>query len=143
MAPNAPTKVFIVDDSAIVRERLIALLAELPNVEIAGEAARASDAIAGIREHSPDVVVLDVSMPGGSGIRVLETIKKEPRSPLTIMLTNLDQPQYRQRCLKLGADYFIDKSSNFQQVIEIVRDFVPPTPPTNRPLSAPNGSATT
>ena len=124
MTPCAPTKVFIVDDSAIVRERLIELLADLPNVQIAGQAGLAVDAIAGIRAQSPDLVVLDISMPGGSGIGVLETIKKQPKAPVTIMLTNFVQPQYRQRCMQLGADYFLDKSS-FERVLEIVRDFVP------------------
>jgi DNA-binding NarL/FixJ family response regulator len=109
----------------MVRERLIELLADLPNVQIAGQAGLAVDAIAGIRAQSPDLVVLDISMPGGSGIGVLETIKKQPKAPVTIMLTNFVQPQYQQRCMQLGADYFLDKSSNFERVIEIVRDFVP------------------
>jgi DNA-binding NarL/FixJ family response regulator len=127
MTPPVQTKVFVVDDSAIVRERLIALLTEVPNVTIAGEAEMARDAIAGIQRQRPDVVVLDISMPGGSGIQVLETVKKEKLAPMVIMLTNFDHPQYRQRCMQLGADHFFDKSSNFERVIEIVRDFHPAT----------------
>jgi DNA-binding NarL/FixJ family response regulator len=125
MTPVVSTKVFIVDDSAIVRERLITLLAEVPNVTIAGEAEMARDAIAGIQHQRPDIVVLDISMPGGSGIQVLETVKKSQPAPVVIMLTNFDHPQYRQRCMQLGADHFLDKSSNFERVIEIVRDFHP------------------
>ena len=123
MTPLASTKVFVVDDSVIVRERLITLLGELPNVTITGEAEKARDAIAGIQKARPDIVVLDISMPGGSGIQVLETLKKERPSPMVIMLTNFDQPQYRQRCMQLGADHFLDKSSNFERVIDIVREF--------------------
>jgi two-component system, OmpR family, response regulator len=123
MTPPVSTKVFVVDDSAIVRERLITLLTEVPNVTIAGEAEMARDAIAGIQRHRPDVVVLDISMPGGSGIQVLETVKKDKPAPMVIMLTNFDHPQYRQRCMQLGADHFLDKSNNFERVIEIVRDF--------------------
>ena len=123
MTPLASTKVFVVDDSVIVRERLITLLSEVPNVTITGEAEKARDAIAGIQKARPDIVVLDISMPGGSGIQVLETVKKERPSPMVIMLTNFDHPQYRQRCMQLGADHFLDKSSNFERVIEIVREF--------------------
>lgn len=125
MTPAVSTKVFIVDDSAIVRERLITLLAEVPNVTIAGEAEMARDAIAGIKRQQPDIVVLDISMPGGSGIQVLEAVKKAQPAPVVIMLTNFDHPQYRQRCMQLGADHFLDKSSNFERVIDIVREFHP------------------
>jgi DNA-binding NarL/FixJ family response regulator len=125
MTPCASTKVFVVDDSAIVRERLITLLAEVPNVTIAGEAEMARDAIAGIERQHPDIVVLDISMPGGSGIQVLEKIKKDRPAPMVIMLTNFDHPQYRQRCMQLGADHFLDKSNSFERVIEIVRQFQP------------------
>jgi len=109
---------------------LITLLAEVPHVTIAGEAEAARDAIAGIQSKRPDIVVLDISMPGGSGIKVLEAVKKDQPAPLVIMLTNYDHPQYRNRCMQLGADHFLDKSSNFERVIEIVRDFTPaPCPP--------------
>jgi DNA-binding NarL/FixJ family response regulator len=130
MTPVVSTKVFVVDDSTIVRERLITLLAEVPNVTIAGEAEMARDAISGIQSKRPDIVVLDISMPGGSGMKVLEAVKKDRPAPMVIMLTNFDHPQYRNRCMQLGADHFLDKSSNFERVIEIVRDFTPPpTPP--------------
>lgn len=125
MTRLAPTKVFVVDDSTIVRERLITLLAEVPHVTIAGEAEMARDAIAGIQSKRPDIVVLDISMPGGSGIKVLEAVKKDQPAPMVIMLTNFDHPQYRHRCMQLGADHFLDKSSSFERVIEIVRDFTP------------------
>jgi DNA-binding NarL/FixJ family response regulator len=123
MTPLVSTRVFVVDDSAIVRERLITLLGEVPNVTIVGEAEKARDAVAGIQRVSPDIVVLDISMPGGNGIQVLETVKKKQPSPMVIMLTNFDHPQYRKRCIQLGADHFLDKSSSFERVIEIVRDF--------------------
>jgi DNA-binding NarL/FixJ family response regulator len=95
----------------------------VPNVTITGEAEKARDAIAGIQKARPDIVVLDISMPGGSGIQVLETLKKDRPSPMVIMLTNFDHPQYRQRCMQLGADHFLDKSNNFERVIDIVREF--------------------
>src|SRR5687768_8979265 len=100
MTPVVSTKVFVVDDSTIVRERLITLLAEVPNVTIAGEADMARDAITGIQSKRPDIVVLDISMPGG-GMKVLEAVKKDRPAPMVIMLTNFDHPQYRNRCMQL------------------------------------------
>src|SRR5436190_509507 len=70
-------RIFLADDSVIVRERLTTLLLELPEVEIVGEAATAGDAMKSIRELRPDVVILDIQMPGGSGIDVLRTIRRE------------------------------------------------------------------
>jgi len=132
MTPPVPTKVFVVDDSAVVRERLITLLAEVPNVTIVGEAERPSEAIAGIQRQRPDIVVLDISMPGGSGLQVLETVKKDKPAPMVIMLTNFDHPQYRNRCMQLGADHFLDKSNSFERVIEIVRSFHPAALPASQ-----------
>ena len=112
---------FVADDSPIVRERLISLLMELPNVEVVGETRVALEAIDSIRRLKPTAVVLDISMPGGGGMSVLETIKKDDEAPLVIMLTNFSNEPYRRRCLQLGADYFFDKSSEFEKVIQVLR----------------------
>lgn len=120
MKPQACSKVFVADDSPIVRERLISMLTELPNVEIVGETGVALDAIDSIRRLKPTAVVLDISMPGG-GMSVLETIKKDDEAPMVIMLTNFSNEPYRRRCLQLGADYFFDKSSEFEKVIQVLR----------------------
>ena len=121
MKPIVRSKVFVADDSPIVRERLISLLTELPNVEVVGETGVALDAIDSIRRLKPTAVVLDISMPGGGGMSVLETIKKEDQAPMVIMLTNFANEPYRRRCLQLGADYFFDKSSEFEKVIQVLR----------------------
>ena len=118
--------VFIVDDSAVVRERLVSMLADLPSVDVLGQADLAFEAISTIRRLKPDVVILDISMPGGSGIQVLETLRRESFCPVMIMLTNFAHEQYRQKCFQLGADYFFDKSSEFDKVVEVLR--APPGP---------------
>ena len=117
--PRKP--VFIVDDSPVVRDRLVAMISELPNVEVVGQADIAFEAIDSIRQLRPAVVVLDISMPGGSGMYVLESIKKERPGPTVIMLTNFAHEQYRQKCLQLGADYFFDKTTEFERVTEVLR----------------------
>jgi DNA-binding NarL/FixJ family response regulator len=121
MKADVRSKVFVADDSPTVRERLISLLTELPNVEVVGQTGAAVEAIDSIRRLKPTAVVLDISMPGGGGMLVLETIKKEDHAPMVIMLTNLSHESYRRKCIQLGADYFFDKSNEFEKVIQVLR----------------------
>jgi DNA-binding NarL/FixJ family response regulator len=59
-------------------------------------------------------------MPSGSGISVLEEVKRRGKSPVVIMLTNYPYPQYRKKCMDAGADYFFDKSNEFHKVTEVL-----------------------
>ena len=113
-------KVFIADDSREIRKRIMAMLSDLKNIEMMGEAENVQDAIKSIREFGPDVVILDIRMPGGSGIDVLKTIEKRNESPVIIILTNYPHSQYRKRCMEAGADFFFDKSGEFEKIIEVV-----------------------
>lgn len=88
---------FIADDSEEVRNRLNEMLSEIPGVEIIGEAGEGGEAIRDIRERKPDVVIQDIRMPGGSGIDVLQAIKRGDPAPTVIMLTNYPYPQYRKK----------------------------------------------
>ena len=117
---HRPLTVFLVDDSPLVRERLGALLAKVDGVQIAGSAEDAIAAARGIRRCKPDVVVLDISMPGGNGIALLATIKELKPSPLAVMFTNFPYPQYRDECSRLGADYFFDKTFEFEKIIDTI-----------------------
>lgn len=113
---NHPIKVFIADDSRIVLERLITLLEELTGVEIVGQAENVTEAIRDIRNLQPDVAILDIHLPDGNGIDVLRQIKQDGAGPIVIILTNYPYPGYRQRCLQAGADFFLDKSTEFDQI---------------------------
>lgn len=114
-------KVLIADDSTLVRERLVALISELETVELVGQAGNAREALRVIQRLRPDVVILDIRMPGGSGIQVLEAIKTSTAAPVVIMLTAFPYPQYRKKCLELGADYFLDKTTEFDHVAKVLR----------------------
>jgi DNA-binding NarL/FixJ family response regulator len=118
-------KIFIADDSAVVRERLKEMLSEIPEVKIIGQAEDGLQATNLIEELNPDVVVLDIRMPRGNGIDVLEKIKKNNPALIVIMLTNYPYPQYRKKCMKAGADYFFDKSSEFEKVTEVLEKLIP------------------
>ena len=108
--------VFIADDSATVRDRLTSLLSDMPTVEVVGQAADAAEAIQAIQQLKPDVVILDIRMPAGSGIGVLRSLAHKPEKPKFIMLTNYPFLQYRKTCLEAGASYFFDKSSEFEKI---------------------------
>ena len=118
-------KVFIVDDSKVVRERLVAMLSEHPEIEVVGQAEDAFSAIEAIPHLNPDVVILDIYMPGSAtGMYVLERIRRERNAPVIIMLTNYSYEQYRKRCLDAGAAFFFDKSTEFEKVPEVLKALI-------------------
>ncbi len=117
-------KVFVVDDSPLVRERLVLLLSEVEGVDVVGSADSADEGIKGISSSKPDVAVLDIRMPAGNGITVLERIKQQVSPPTVIMLTNYPYPQYRKKCMDAGADYFFDKSGEFHKVTDVLERMV-------------------
>lgn len=114
-------KVLLVDDSPMVRERLKAMLSELPDVESIGQAKGSVEAMYSFQNLNPDVVILDIQMPDGNGIGVLEKVKKAKQPPMVIVFTNQSYPQYRKRCIDAGADFFFDKSSEFDKVAEVLK----------------------
>jgi DNA-binding NarL/FixJ family response regulator len=105
-------KVVLVDDSIELRNLVKDLLADVPALEIAGEAGDAPEAIDLITALRPDAVILDISLPSGSGIGVLRRIKQLQPAPLVIVLTGLGTPEYRIACENAGADYYFDKTSD-------------------------------
>jgi DNA-binding NarL/FixJ family response regulator len=115
-------KVFIADDSPIIRERLKAMLSEVPQVEISGQAQDVPEAIKSIQELKPDVVILDIRMPGGSGIEVLKSIKEDLPDIKVIVFTNYPYPQYRKKCMESGADFFFAKSTPFEEVVNAINE---------------------
>jgi len=112
-------KVFIADDSPVLRERLNSMLSELPGIKVIGQTGNVLEAIQSIQALHPDAVILDICMSGGSGIDVLENIKTSSGPPVVIMLTNYSDPQYRKKCMALGAEYFFDKSAEFKKARKV------------------------
>lgn len=117
-------KIFIADDSALMREQIKAALSELKGIEIVGQAQNVPEAMESIQQLKPDVVILDIRMPGGSGIDVLREIKKYKKAPVVIMLTNYPYPQYRKKCMELGAELFFDKSTDFEKIREVLKSII-------------------
>lgn len=114
-------RVYIADDSDGFRTRLTAMLSKVDGVNIIGQAGNVREALDGITALRPDVVILDIKMPGGSGIEVLQHIKNEFPETVVIILTNYPYPEYREKCLHEGADHFFVKSLEFTKVIDTLR----------------------
>jgi len=118
-------KVFIADGSSLLRRQLVELLCELEGLEVIGQARDAHETLSAIRALKPDVVTLDVQMPGGSGIDVLKKIRQDDPALVVIMLTNHASTPYRKKCLQAGADFFVDKAFGINEVKQIVQDLSP------------------
>jgi DNA-binding NarL/FixJ family response regulator len=114
-------KIFIVDDSAVFRERLIEMLSGIPGLKVIGQAQNAQEAIKDVKKLKPDMVILDVRMLGTNGIDIIKNIKKNKLAPIIIILTNYPYPQYKKKCMEAGADFFFDKSTEFHKVIEVLK----------------------
>jgi DNA-binding NarL/FixJ family response regulator len=113
-------KVFLVEDSLVVRDRLRGMLASIADVELAGEADNEADAVREIYAVRPDVVILDFSLASGNALGVLNQIRNRPIAICAIVLTNYAYPQYREKCMALGADYFLDKTSGIKTLEELL-----------------------
>jgi two-component system, NarL family, response regulator DevR len=108
--------VYIVDDSEAMRQRLAESVADIAGVEIVGQSGDPFEALDSIGKSHPDVVILDIRLPGRNGIDVLKDIKKESPAPIVIMITNYPYRQYRQGSMAAGADYFFSKTDEFEMI---------------------------
>ena len=119
-----PLEVVLVDDSELIRRRLAASVAAVSGV---GTIREAHDVPAGLRlleVAEPDVLVLDIEMPGQSGIDLLKIAKRRAYASVVIMLSVHDHPVLRQKCLDLGADFYFHKLTEFDKVATVCQEMV-------------------
>ena len=114
-------KVFVVEDSPAVRERLVEMINDICGMKVVGEADAYDSAVSGIMGTRPDVAILDINLARGSGIEVLARVKPQLPALRAIMLTNYDTPQHARASAAAGAEYFLDKSADFERITEILR----------------------
>ena len=114
-------KILLIDDTQIVLEHLQTLLSELAQVSSTEAVLSAEEALMLLDNYEPDIMVLDINMPGMNGIEMLRKLSlKTMIRPVVIMLTNNTLSKYRDECMRLGADYFLDKSRDFLMIPTIV-----------------------
>ena len=117
-------KVLLVDDSAGLRARLAQMVREVCGMDCVREAGDAESALEIARAWIPDVVVLDIRMPGTSGLAILPQLKAASSSSVVIMLTNEASEHHRRQSISIGADYFFDKSKDFARVVDVVGEML-------------------
>jgi DNA-binding NarL/FixJ family response regulator len=118
---NVTLKVFLADDSAAIRERVAAMLAA-GKMTIVGQAETPQGSIDGIQSAQPDVVVLDVQLEGGTGLEVLRAVRESDPHIAFVVFSNNSAPAYRKRYIGAGATQFLDKSTEFDQLVPAVRN---------------------
>ncbi|MCX5820215.1 MAG: response regulator transcription factor [Deltaproteobacteria bacterium] len=114
-------RILVVDDHAIVREGLKQILADVNDMAVRDEAAGGQEALNKIRSGEFDVVLLDISMPGRSGLEILKEIKAErPKLPVLILSMHAEE-QYAVRALRAGASGYLTKASAPDELIGAIR----------------------
>jgi len=117
---TAGMEIFLVEDSEMVRQRLQAMLSQVPGAHVGGHATQAQSAIRDILAQKPDVVVLDLKLDGGSGFDVLKEVHEREPGIDFYMLSNFASEPYRRYALRLGALDFFDKSNEFERVRDVL-----------------------
>jgi DNA-binding NarL/FixJ family response regulator len=113
-------KIFVVEDSAAVCERLVEMIEEDAGNEVVGQATTEEDAVAGITATQPDVGIFDIKLAHGNGIDALTEAKRRLPGLVGIVMSNYATPQHRKASADAGAAYFLDKSADFERITEIL-----------------------
>jgi DNA-binding NarL/FixJ family response regulator len=115
----SPLRTFVVEDSPVIRESLIAALEEMAPVEVVGTAADERSAVSGLTRLAPacDLVIVDIFLKGGSGLGVLRAARALDESMKLIVLSNYATADMRRKCAALGADRVFDKSNEIDALI--------------------------
>jgi DNA-binding NarL/FixJ family response regulator len=114
-------RVLVVDDQLVVRRGLRVLLDDYPDITVVDEAGSGPDAVAAVHRLRPDVVLMDVRMPGGDGIAATRALTSEPEAVPVIVITTFDLDEYVFGALEAGASGFLLKSAEPDDLAAAVR----------------------
>jgi len=115
--------IFLVEDSLAIRARLAATINGIPGAELVGEAGTVGEAIEGICSTHAGAVILDLQLEDGSGLDVLKAVRPLAPALHVAVLTNYATDQHRRACMDAGAEFFLDKSSDFPRIRKIVQEW--------------------
>lgn len=120
--PDGRLRVFLVEDSPVIRDRLSESISALAHVQVVGTAESEAQAVAALEQTACDAVVLDLQLKHGHGFNVLKTLRgpTDRRRVTVIVLTNFTSSQYRDRSMQMGADYFFDKARDYDRVCDVL-----------------------
>lgn len=119
---NPPLRVFVVEDSELIRKRIIENVQSMGRFEVVGFAESEEEAIKSISSLRPDIVITDIQLKEGSGIEVVRKVRARPYAPRPriYVLTNYAFPEYKRQCSVAGADEFFDKSSEYDRFLSLM-----------------------
>ena len=120
---TALVRVFLVEDSPLIRRRIIDNLLSIGGFVVVGFAESEDDAVAAIAETKPDVIVTDIRLREGNGIEVVRQVRQAPASspPKIYVLSNYASAEYRRECELVGADAFFDKSGEYDRFLDTLQ----------------------
>lgn len=118
---HSPARILIVDDHPLVREALSTRIALQPDMEVCGDAASESEAIALVCQTVPDLVLVDISLKSGHGLDLVKQIKLKHPSVKTLVISGYQESLYAERSLRAGAMGYLNKQESNEKVIEAIR----------------------
>lgn len=121
MTVQIKKRMLIVDDDASFRQRVKEILASEPDIEVIGDAADGQEAILRARELKPDLVLMDVRMPGMNGVDATRQLKAEMPELKVIILTIFDLQEYREAAMVSGASGYVIKKSLIEDLVPAIR----------------------
>lgn len=121
---NKNISILIVDDNPGFIKRMKVLLDELENVKSIHSAGDYDEAVMQLDQNKQDTVLLDINLPGKSGISLLKKIKEGDLACKVIMISNHSEDYYKEQCKKLGAAHFLDKTTEFDLVPSILTNII-------------------
>jgi DNA-binding NarL/FixJ family response regulator len=118
-----PLRILVVEDSALIRRRLLDTLGALGGFDVLGYAESAAEAVEAISRLHPEIVITDIRLKEGNGIDVVRHVRAHPYDPKPriYVLTNYALPEYRRQCALIGADDFFDKSTEYERLLTTLR----------------------
>ena len=120
-AVSKQIRVLVVDDDALVRAGLAMLLAGAEGIAVVGEAADGSDVAQAVAEHEPDIVLMDIRMPGMDGLAATELVRAQADAPEVLVLTTFEADDYVLRALRAGASGFLLKDTPPADIVRAIR----------------------
>jgi two-component system response regulator DesR len=117
-------RIMIAEDQAMVRQALVALLGLEPDIEVVAQAASGDEAVAMVHKHQPDVAILDIEMPGRTGIEVARQLRADDYGGKVVIVTTFGRPGYLRAAMAAGASGFLLKDAPAAQLAEAIRRVV-------------------